>query len=102
MKLKSKFNYDDSLDVFGVHGVGGFIGTIMLGFLAHDTFGGLKNTASFSVQLQAALYTTVYSGVISAALLFVIGKTIGLRVSEQSEREGLDQSEHGETAYNEM
>ena len=102
VKLKSKFNYDDSLDVFGVHGVGGFIGTIMLGFLAHDTFGGLKNTASFSVQLQAALYTTVYSGVISAALLFVIGKTIGLRVSEQSEREGLDQSEHGETAYNEM
>jgi ammonium transporter, Amt family len=100
VKLKAKFKYDDSLDVFGVHGVGGFIGTILLGFLAHDTFGGLNNTASFSKQLLAAVYTTVYSGVISAVLLLVIGKTIGLRVSEQSEREGLDQSEHGENAYN--
>jgi ammonium transporter, Amt family len=100
VKLKAKFKYDDSLDVFGVHGVGGFIGTVLLGVLAHEKFGGLNNTASLSVQIKAALYTTVYSGVISAALLFIISKTIGLRVSEQSEREGLDQSEHGENAYN--
>lgn len=100
VKLKARFKYDDSLDVFGVHGVGGFIGTVLLGLLAHEKFGGLNNTASLGVQLQAALYTTFYSAAISAALLFAISKTIGLRVSEQSEREGLDQAEHGENAYN--
>jgi Amt family ammonium transporter len=100
VKLKGRFKYDDSLDVFGVHGVGGLVGTILLGVLAHDFFGGLRNDASLGTQTLAALYTAVYSAVISGVLLFSIGKVIGLRVPEQSEREGLDQSSHGETAYN--
>ena len=100
VRLKAKFKYDDSLDVFGVHGVGGFIGTILLGVLAHDSFGGLRNDASLTTQLLAAAITTVYSAIASAALLWGIRKTMGLRVSEQAEREGLDYSEHGETAYN--
>jgi Amt family ammonium transporter len=100
VKLKSRFKYDDSLDVFGVHGVGGFIGTVLLGVLAHDTFGGLRNDASPGTQLLAAVYTVAYSAVISIALLFGIRALTGLRVSEQGEREGLDQSSHGESAYN--
>jgi len=99
-KLKARFKYDDSLDVFGVHGVGGFVGTILLGVLAHENFGGLRNDASLTTQLLAALYTTVYSAVVSVVLLLVIRRTMGLRVSEQAERDGLDYSEHGETAYN--
>ena len=100
MKLKTKFQYDDSLDVFGVHGVGGFVGTVMLGFLAHKSFGGLNDAASFTTQLQAAIYTAGWSAAVSVALLFMIRRTIGLRVTELAEREGLDAAEHGEAAYN--
>lgn len=100
VKLKARFKYDDSLDVFGVHGVGGFVGTILLGVLAHENFGGLRNDASITTQLLAAVYTTVYSAVVSVVLLLAIRRTMGLRVSEQAERDGLDYSEHGETAYN--
>ena len=100
VKLKTKFHYDDSLDVFGVHGVGGFVGTIMLGFLAHKSFGGLNDAASFTTQLQAAIYTVAWSAAISVLLLYILRRTTGLRVSEQAEREGLDAAEHGENAYN--
>ena len=100
VKLKRRFQFDDSLDVFGVHGVGGFIGTIMLGFLAHKSFGGLNDAASFTTQLQAAIYTVAWSAAISILLLYILRKTMGLRVSEQAEREGLDAAEHGENAYN--
>jgi Amt family ammonium transporter len=101
VKLKARFKYDDSLDVFGVHGVGGFIGTAMLGILAHDTFGGLRNDAEFGKQLLAAVFTVLYSAAVSAGLFFVLARTVGLRASEQAEREGLDSSEHGESAYSE-
>ena len=100
VKLKAKFKYDDSLDVFGVHGVGGFIGTVLLGVLAHDTFGGFRNDADIAKQFLAAFITVAYSAVISAGLLVMLKKTIGLRVTEQQESEGLDAAEHGESAYN--
>ncbi len=100
IKVKTHFKYDDSLDVFGVHGIGGLVGTILLGVLAHDTFGGLKNDASLLTQTLASLYTAGYSAVISVALLFALKKTLGLTVTDLQEREGLDYSEHGETAYN--
>lgn len=101
VKIKMHFKYDDSLDVFGVHGVGGFIGTVLLGVLAHDSFGGLKNEASLTTQILAAVYTVLYSAAVSLILLLLLKKTIGLRVTEQAEREGLDAAEHGENAYNE-
>jgi len=100
VKVKSKFKYDDSLDVFGVHGVGGFIGTVLLGVLAHESFGGSRPDADIGKQFLAALITVAYSGAISLILLLGIKKTIGLRANEQSEREGLDAAEHGESAYN--
>ena len=100
IKVKTRFKYDDSLDVFGVHGIGGLVGTILLGVLAHDTYGGLKNEASLTTQTLAALYTAGYSAVVTMVLLFVIKKTMGLTVTDLQERDGLDHSEHGETAYN--
>ena len=100
IKVKTHFKYDDSLDVFGVHGIGGLVGTILLGVLAHDSFGGFNNQASLTTQLLASLYTAAYSAALSFALLFVIKKTLGLTVTDLQEREGLDYSEHGETAYN--
>lgn len=100
VKVKSKFKYDDSLDVFGVHGVGGFIGTVLLGVLAHESFGGSRPDADIGKQFLAAFITVAYSGAISVILLLGIKKTIGLRVNEQMEREGLDSAEHGESAYN--
>lgn len=100
VKVKSKYKYDDSLDVFGVHGIGGLVGTILLGVLAHESFGGFREDASLGTQVLAALYTAVYSAAVTVVLLLVIKKTLGLRVSEQAEREGLDFAEHGEGAYN--
>lgn len=104
-KLKAKFRYDDSLDVFGVHGVGGFVGTILVAICGSKSFpGGLGDytvAAQLKTQLLAALYTIVLSGVVSFVLLKIIDSTIGLRVSERTERDGLDLSEHGERAYNE-
>jgi ammonium transporter, Amt family len=100
VKIKSRFKYDDSLDVFGVHGIGGFVGTVLVGILAHDTFGGLKNEASLTTQTLAAVYTAVYSAVVSLILLYALKATIGLRVTPLAENEGLDSTEHGENAYN--
>ena len=100
IKVKTRFKYDDSLDVFGVHGIGGLVGTILLGVLAHDSYGGLKSEASLTTQTLAALYTAGYSALITMVLLFVIKKTMGLTVTDLQERDGLDYAEHGETAYN--
>ncbi len=104
-KLKKKFAYDDSLDVFGVHGVGGFIGTVLVAIFASPTFGGLGYAEGMTMssqlitQLQASAYTIVLSGVVSFVLLKVIDLTIGLRVTVEEENQGLDLAEHGESGY---
>jgi ammonium transporter, Amt family len=106
-KLKKKFGYDDSLDVFGVHGVGGYVGTILAGVLCAPSlhglgFNGEHNSIGSQVtaQILAALATTILSGVVSYVLLKALDKTIGLRVTADEESSGLDLSEHGEEAYN--
>ena len=103
-KLKRKFNYDDALDVFGVHGVGGFIGTVLVAVFGSKSFaGGLGDFAigqQLVTQLLASLYTIILSGVVSVVLLKVLDKTIGLRVTPEEENTGLDLAEHGEEAYN--
>jgi Amt family ammonium transporter len=103
-KLKATFKYDDSLDVFGVHGVGGFTGTILLAIFGTKSFaGGLGEFligAQLKTQLLASFYTIILSVVVSYALLKLIEATIGLRVSEQEESDGLDLTDHGENAYN--
>lgn len=111
VKLKNKLGYDDSLDVVGVHGVGGLVGTLMAAIVGNIVFlkgGAFMNEvanqrglfAQFGFQALASLITIAYTGVLSFGILFVIKKTIGLRVSDSQETEGLDQAEHGETAYN--
>ncbi|MEM5386959.1 ammonium transporter [Paraburkholderia phymatum] len=92
--LKHKMGYDDSLDAFGVHCIGGIVGAILTGVFAVKDIGGFDG--SVILQLKGVLTTLVYSGVISFILLKIIDVTIGLRVTEEEEREGLDVILHGE------
>ena len=102
-KLKKKFGYDDSLDVFGVHGVGGFVGTILVAVFGSKHFAG--GTGDFSIlpqlgtQSLAALYAALLSAVVSFGLLKALGATLGLRVTPEQENTGLDLAEHGEEGY---
>jgi ammonium transporter, Amt family len=102
--IKAKFGYDDSLDVFGVHGVGGFIGTVMAGIFGAAALGGnqvdLAIGSQVSVQLIAALITAAWAGVASFVLLKITDLTVGLRATEDDERMGLDLALHDETGYN--
>jgi len=114
-RLKSRFGYDDSLDVFGVHGVGSMLGMLMLGFLANvqvneqigttckidgqlvSLAGGL---AQFLNQFKGVAFTIAFAGVATWILLKTVDNLVGLRVQEEDESMGLDLSQHGESAYN--
>ena len=104
--LKNRLGYDDSLDVFGVHGVGGFVGTLLAAVFASSAFGGggLADGATVASQLgaqaAAAAITIVYTGIASYALLKLTGLAVALRVDDADERMGLDLSLHGATGYN--
>jgi Amt family ammonium transporter len=102
--LKHHFGYDDSLDVFGVHGVGGFVGTILAGLFGASAFGGnqadLAIGRQLGVQLYAALLTALWSGAASWALLKLVDALVGLRVGEEAESQGLDLALHDERGYN--
>jgi Amt family ammonium transporter len=104
--LKRALGYDDSLDVFGVHGVAGIIGALGIGILASPSFGGTgfggdnaSIGAQLGVQALSVGFTLVYTGVLSYILLKIIDMVIGLRVTDEAETEGLDVAEHGEAAY---
>jgi len=102
--LKKALGYDDSLDVFGIHAVGGIIGAIGTGIFVSPALGGVGvdgYTMSGQVMTQATgvLVTVVWSGVVSFVLFKLVDLVMGLRVSEEAEREGLDTSSHGERAY---
>jgi Amt family ammonium transporter len=115
--LKKMLGADDSLDVFGVHGIGGIVGALLTGVFNSPSLGGPGfvadwvtatgiTAADYSIasqvwiQAKAVLTTIVWSGVVSFVAFKVVDLTIGLRVSEEDEREGLDITSHGETAYN--
>ena len=103
--LKKALGYDDSLDVFGIHGIGGIIGAIGTGIFVSPALGGVgvdDYTMGGQVVTQATgvLITIVWSGVVSLVLFKLIDMTMGLRVTEEQEREGLDTASHGERAYN--
>jgi ammonium transporter, Amt family len=103
--LKKALGYDDSLDVFGIHGIGGIIGAIGTGIFVSPALGGVGvdgYTMGGQVVTQATgvLITIVWSGVVSFVLFKLIDMTMGLRVSEEEERQGLDTASHGERAYN--
>jgi Amt family ammonium transporter len=111
--LKKLLGADDSLDVFGVHGVGGALGAILTGVFAAPKLGGtgiydyVANAVSpdYSIagqvwiQFQAVMTTVIWSGVVAFIAFKLIDMIIGLRVSEEEEREGLDIVSHGESAY---
>jgi Amt family ammonium transporter len=106
LNIKGRLGYDDSLDAFGVHGVGGFLGTFATGLFAQTLINpsgsnGLffGNHQMFVSQMTAIAVTAVYSFVVSFILLKIIDKVIGLRVDEESEVNGLDISQHGESGY---
>jgi Amt family ammonium transporter len=111
--VKHMFGYDDALDVFGVHAVGGIVGAIGTGILVNPALGGTgifdytvgkvadyDFAAQMLAQIKGVLMTIVWSGVGSAILFFIVGIIVGLRVTVDKEREGLDLTEHGERAYN--
>jgi Amt family ammonium transporter len=93
--LKHAFKYDDSLDAFGVHGVGGIIGALLTGVFASKEISGMDG--SVLVQAKGVAVTVVYGFIVSYVILTIIDKTMGLRVTEEQEREGLDISLHGES-----
>ena len=111
--LKKLLGADDSLDVFGVHGVGGILGALLTGVFASPSLGGtgicdyVSNKcgewggigAQVWIQLQGVLVTLVWSGVVAFIAFKLVDLAIGLRVPEDEEREGLDITAHGETAY---
>jgi ammonium transporter, Amt family len=110
--LKRMLGADDSLDVFGVHGLGGILGAILTGIFASPALGGIgfpdwitMKPADYSivsqvwVQIKAVLVTIVWSGVVSFVAYKIVDMVVGLRVTEEEEREGLDINSHGESAY---
>ncbi len=104
-KVKPALGYDDALDVFGIHGVAGIVGAILTGVFAdpavNESAGLLYgNPAQVLVQIEGVIATLVYSGVLTAIIVFIAKALTGLRVKEDEEIEGLDSSQHGESAYN--
>ena len=93
--LKHVMGYDDSLDAFGVHGIGGILGALLTGVFVSKEISGVDG--SFLIQLKGVAVTVIYGFAASFLILFLIDKTLGLRVSEEQEREGLDISLHGES-----
>lgn len=102
MRLKKALGYDDSLDVVGVHGVGGLVGTLLAAVVGSSLFGGeLQLGKQLGIQALASIITIIYTAVVTFLILIVVRLVCcGLRVSEEDERLGLDQAAHGENAYN--
>ncbi|GHS91269.1 ammonium transporter [Bacteroidia bacterium] len=106
--VKPKLKYDDSLDAFGVHGVGGIIGSILVGVFATQTVTGTDGAQGalygdwhqLWVQIIATAVTIAYSAISTLIIFLIVDKIVGIRVSSRVEEEGLDIYEHGETAYN--
>ena len=115
--LKAKLGYDDSLDVFGIHGVGGILGAILTGIFVNPALGGVGVTdylafdntvktldyaadAQITAQIVAVIVAVVWTTVVSVVALLICKAVTGLRVTDQQEREGLDIADHGERAYN--
>lgn len=102
-KLKNALGYDDSLDVFGVHAIGGIIGAVLTGVFTAEMFGGTGLADGIGsqlwIQIKSVIFTILYTGILSAIILKVVDLTMGLRVSEDEEQVGLDLSSHDERGY---
>ena len=103
--VKAKFKYDDSLDAFGVHGVGGTVGALLTGLFAREAIGGATgllegNTGQFVNNALGSALTWVFSAVATFVILKIVDALVGVRVTAGDESIGLDISQHGEEAYN--
>ena len=104
--LKSQLGYDDSLDAFGVHGIGGIVGALLTGVFVAGGLGGVGLAEGMTIgkqvwaQLLSIIVTVVWSGLLSFIILKIVDATVGLRVEEDDERMGLDLSQHNERGYN--
>jgi Amt family ammonium transporter len=111
--VKNTFKYDDTLDVFGIHAVGGIVGAIGTGILVSPSLGGtgvfdytIGKVAEYDMatqvlaQIKGVLVTVVWVGIVSTILFFIVKMVVGLRPTPDQEREGLDITDHGERAYN--
>ncbi|TNF61697.1 MAG: ammonium transporter [Burkholderiales bacterium] len=103
--LKKMLGADDSLDVFGIHGIGGIIGALLVGVFGAPGLGGTGGDdfsigSQLLIQAEGVVITMVWSGVVAAIVYKIVDMVIGLRVTEEAEREGLDITSHGESAYN--
>lgn len=96
VKVKHMFGYDDSLDAFGVHGVGGVVGALLTGVLADPAINSLSSGASLGKQIYGVAVTIVWTAVATFVILYVVKALVGLRPTTQEEVEGLDISQHGE------
>ncbi|MCX7627816.1 MAG: ammonium transporter [Methylophilaceae bacterium] len=112
-KVKYMLGYDDALDVFGIHAIGGIFGALATGVFASPTLGGTSwydyvanapgefdIASQLTVQATAVVVSVLWSGIVAFIAYKIVDVTVGLRVSEEAEREGLDTTEHGERAYN--
>lgn len=102
--LKRKLGYDDSLDAFGVHGIGGIVGALLTGVFAAPALGGFGAVtdiaAQFWIQAKGVIFTVVYTAIVTYLILKVLDLVMGLRVSEEEESVGLDLAQHNERGYN--
>jgi Amt family ammonium transporter len=103
-QLKFKFNVDDTLDVFGVHCVGGIVGALLTGVFAMESIGGVKglmegNTNQFYAQVVGVVAVVIYCAVVSYIILKIINMLLGLRLTPADEQMGLDRSQHGEMLH---
>jgi Amt family ammonium transporter len=106
VQMKERLHYDDSLDAFGVHGVGGMLGALLTGVFANKVLNpagenGLLHgePKQLAIQLLAVVVVAIYSAVVTFVVLKLVDKVVGLRVTEDQEREGLDETQHGEAGY---
>jgi len=102
--VKNKFGYDDSLDVFGIHGIGGIVGAVGTGIFSAGSLGGIMDAdyammGQTLIQIKAVVITIIWCGVVSVVLFKLVDIMFGLRVDDEAETIGLDQSSHGEAAY---
>ncbi len=106
--LKNKLGYDDSLDAFGIHGVGGIVGSLLLVFFIRDSWmtaateaagGSWSIWQQFGVQITAVAIAISYAAVLTLAIIFVVNKLVGFRASTEAEMSGLDHTYHGEQGY---
>jgi Amt family ammonium transporter len=102
--LKRKLGYDDSLDAFGVHGIGGIIGAILTGVFAAPALGGFGTVTDIGMQVwiqaKGVIFTVVYTAIVTYVILKVLDVVMGLRVNEEEESVGLDLAQHNERGYN--